>query len=76
VDRIELEICIPVLERNVDDEEVMNMIQVLAETFFSNVRMKISDDQISRSPYTYLIGNMARQDELTIVPGEFELCSH
>lgn len=49
------------------------MIQILAEAFFGDIGMDVAYDQIPSRAYANLVGNMTRQDELTVVPYKFEL---
>ncbi len=73
MNRIELKISITVLKRYIDDDKIVNMVQVLAEAFLSDVCMHISNDQISSRTDANFVGNMTWQYELTIVPDELEL---
>lgn len=73
VDRIEGKVRILILERNIDDDEVMNMIKIIPETLFRNVGIDIPDYQVPGCANPNLIRNVARKNKLSIIPGEFKL---
>ncbi len=73
MDGIELEISVPVLKYYVNDHEVVDMIQVHAKALLGDIRMDVANDQVPGRAYANLVGNMTWQDEVTVIPDEFEL---
>ena len=71
--RVELEISIAMPKGDIQDDEVVDMIEVLAQAVFRNARMDVANHQIACRTNPYFISDMAGKYELTVVPKELEL---
>lgn len=73
MDRVQGQVGIAVLKRDVDNNQVVDMVKVLSKTVFGNIWMHASNNQVSSCANSNLIGNMTWKNELAIVPGELNL---
>lgn len=73
MDRVEREECISILKTNVDDHKVMNVVKIIPETLFGDVRMDIPNCQVPRGADPNLICNVAWKNKLAIIPRKFKL---
>lgn len=64
---------VAVLEGDVDDYEVVDMVEILPNPLSGDVRVNITNDQVTGGPDTYLVCNVTGKDELPVVPSEFDL---
>jgi hypothetical protein len=60
-------------EFHLDHDEIMDVIKVLSDTLIGVLRTAAPQDEISRGANANLAGDMARQDELTLVPFDLNL---
>lgn len=60
-------------ECNADHHQIVNMFQVVTNHFLSVFRAAIVDHEVPRGPSGNLIGNVAWEDELTIIPANLNL---
>lgn len=60
-------------EADFNDNQVVDVLEIIPDDFFGMLRVPILDDQVSGSTDSYLISNMPRQDELTIIPANLSL---
>ena len=49
------------------------MIEIFSYTVCCDIWVHVTDDQVSGSTITDLVGDVTRKDELAVIPGEFEL---
>lgn len=61
------------IEGDLDDNEIVDMLKILTNGFLRMLRVRIVDDQVSSSSNGNLVGDMARKDELTIIPTDLNL---
>ena len=73
MDRVQLEICIPVLESDIDDDEVVDVVQVLPKHVRGEVGVDVTDDNVSSHASHDLVRNMAWKLEATLTPGNIDL---
>ena len=62
-----------VLVRYVDNDKVVDVIQILSNLGLGDVWMDIADREIPSGSDRDFVGDMARQNELTLVPCPFNL---
>ena len=60
-------------EADLDNNKVVDVFEIVANKILGMLRRTILDNQISSSTDSYLVSNMAWQDELTIVPTDLGL---
>lgn len=49
------------------------MLEIVPDEVLSMLRRAVLDDQVSGSTNSNLVGNMPWQDELTVIPADFNL---
>ena len=71
--RVRRDVSVLAFESNFDHDEVMNMLQVITDSVLGMLWMAVSNDQVSCSTNTNFVGNVWRQNELTLVPSDIDL---
>ena len=70
---IERYVGVAVLEGDVDDYEVVDVVEILSNSLSGDVRVNITNDEVTGGPNTYLVCNVTGKDELPVVPSKFDL---
>ena len=73
MNRIGGNVCIWSTEGDLDYDKIVDVLKIVSNEFLSMFRRTILDDQVSGSTNSYLVSNMAGQDELAIVPTNINL---
>ena len=68
-------ICILATKADINDNKVVDVLEVVPDHFLVMLRGAILNDQVSGGTDGYLVSDMARQDELTIVPANVNLAA-
>ena len=64
---------VTILKSDVNHDEVVDMIQVLAEPLSSDVWVDVANDKVTSCADSNFVGNVAWKYELTVVPGDLYL---
>lgn len=64
---------VAVLERYVDDYQVVDVIEIISEALSSDVWVNIANDEVTGGSNTYLVCDVTRKDELPVIPSELNL---
>lgn len=64
---------VAVLEGYVDDYKVVDVVKVLSDALSGDVGMNIANDKVTSRSDAYLVCNVTRKDELSVVPSQFDL---
>ena len=73
MDRIGGDVSIWSVKGDFNDNKIVNVLQIVPDEFLGMLRGAVLDYQVSCSTDSYLVGYMARQDELSIVPTDLDL---
>ena len=66
-------ICILATKADINDNKVVDVLEVVPDHFLGMLGGAILNNQVSGGTDGYLVGDMARQDKLTIVPANINL---
>lgn len=73
VDRIGADVAAAALESDLGDDEVVNVLQVVANHFLGDIMVASSDDKIARRTLCNFIRNITSERELSIAPSNINL---
>ena len=64
---------IPLLKDNAYDHQIMNVVEIFADTLAGDIGLNATDNEITCSTTLDLSSNMTRKFELSIIPQKFDL---
>ncbi len=73
MDRVQRYVRIAILIVDINYNEIVNVIKVVAETLSSDVWVDIANDKVTSRADTDLVGDVAWKYELAVVPGDLDL---
>lgn len=71
--RVQTDVAVAANVFHLDHDQVVDMVQIFTDNFLSMSAIVPIDDQVAGGANCDLAGDMTRQDELSIIPLDFDL---